>query len=141
MRSSRSMRTPRGATRTWKSATAACSRATRMRSRRRSAATFCDIGGGAKAEVVENALAVILMNPRVKGVLMNVFGGITRGDEVAKGLVKARDNLKMKLPLVVRMSGTNEEEGRAILKQNGIEPGASAWEAAQKIVELTRVRG
>ncbi|TAN33453.1 ADP-forming succinate--CoA ligase subunit beta [bacterium] len=103
------------------------------------AANFCDIGGGAKAEVVENALAVILMNPRVRGVLMNVFGGITRGDEVAKGLVAARDNLKMKLPLVVRMSGTREEEGRQILKQNGIEPGASAWEAAQKIVELTRV--
>jgi succinyl-CoA synthetase beta subunit len=102
------------------------------------AANFCDIGGGAKAEVVENALAVILMNPRVRGVLMNVFGGITRGDEVARGLVTARDNLKMKLPLVVRMSGTNEEEGRAILKRNGIEPGASAWEAAQKIVELTK---
>ena len=104
------------------------------------AANFCDIGGGAKAEVVENALAVILMNPRVRGVLMNVFGGITRGDEVARGLVTARDNLKMKLPLVVRMSGTNEGEGRAILKQNGIEPGASAWEAAQKIVELTKAR-
>jgi succinyl-CoA synthetase beta subunit len=104
------------------------------------AANFCDIGGGAKAEVVENALTVILMNPRVKGVLMNVFGGITRGDEVAKGLVIARDHLKMKLPLVVRMSGTNEEEGRAILKQNGIEPGASAWEAAKKIVELTKAR-
>ena len=50
----------------------------------------------------------------------------------------ARDNLKMKLPLVVRLSGTNEEEGRAILKQNGIEPGVNAWQAAQKIVELTR---
>ena len=102
------------------------------------AANFCDIGGGAKAEVVENALAVILMNPRVKGVLMNVFGGITRGDEVARGLVTARDNLKLKLPLVVRLSGTNEEEGREILKKHGIEPGASAWEAAQKIVELTK---
>ena len=102
------------------------------------AANFCDIGGGAKAEVVENALAVILMNPRVKGVLMNVFGGITRGDEVAKGLVHARDNLKMTLPLVVRLSGTREEEGRKILKDNGIEPGANAWEAAQKIVELTK---
>jgi succinyl-CoA synthetase beta subunit len=101
-------------------------------------ANFCDIGGGAKAEVVENALAVILMNPKVKGVLINVFGGITRGDEVAKGVVTARDNLKMKLPLVVRMSGTREEEGREILKQNGIEPGVSGWEAAQKIVELTR---
>jgi len=102
------------------------------------AANFCDIGGGAKAEVVENALAVLLMNPRVKGVLINVFGGITRGDEVAKGIVTARDRLQMKLPLVVRLSGTREEEGRAILRQNGIEPGASAWEAAQKIVLLTR---
>ena len=102
------------------------------------AANFCDIGGGAKAEVVENALAVILMNPRVKGVLINVFGGITRGDEVAKGIVTARDRLQMKLPLVVRLSGTREEEGRAILRQNGIEPGANAWEAAQKIVALTR---
>jgi succinyl-CoA synthetase beta subunit len=100
-------------------------------------ANFCDIGGGAKAEVVENALAVILMNPSVKGVVMNVFGGITRGDEVAKGLVAARNHLKMKVPLVVRLSGTRAEEGRDILKQNGIEPGVSAWEAAQKIVELT----
>ena len=101
-------------------------------------ANFCDIGGGAKAEVVENALAVILMNPKIKGVLINVFGGITRGDEVARGVVTARDNLNMKLPLVVRMSGTNEEEGREILKRNGIEPGVSGWEAAKKIVELTR---
>ena len=100
------------------------------------AANFCDIGGGAKAEVVENALAVLLMNPRVTGVLINVFGGITRGDEVAKGIVTARDRLQMKLPLVVRLSGTREEEGRAILRQNGIEPGANAWEAAQKIVSL-----
>jgi succinyl-CoA synthetase beta subunit len=101
-------------------------------------ANFCDIGGGAKAEVVENALAVILMNPRVRGVLMNVFGGITRGDEVARGLVQARDSLGMTLPLVVRLSGTNQEEGRAILQENGIAPAASGWEAAQKIVELTR---
>ena len=102
------------------------------------ASNFCDIGGGAKAETVENALAVILMNPRVKGVLINVFGGITRGDEVARGIVTARDRLQMKLPLVVRLSGTREEEGRAILTEHGIEPGVSAWEAAQKIVELTR---
>jgi len=104
------------------------------------AANFCDIGGGAKAEVVENALFVILMNPRVKGVLINVFGGITRGDEVAKGIVTARDRLQMKLPLVVRLSGTREEEGRAILRENGIEPGANAWEAAQKIVALTKAQ-
>ena len=102
------------------------------------AANFCDIGGGARAEVVRNALDVILMNPKVKGVLINVFGGITRGDEVARGLVEARDSIGMKLPLVVRLSGTREEEGRAILKEHGIEPGSNGWEAAQKIVELTR---
>jgi succinyl-CoA synthetase beta subunit len=101
------------------------------------AANFCDIGGGARAEVVENAMDVILMNPRVKGILVNIFGGITRGDEVARGLVTARDNVGLELPLVVRLSGTNEEEGREILKQNGIEPGANAWEAARKIVQLT----
>ena len=103
-----------------------------------SAANFCDIGGGAKAEVVMNALQVILMNPRVKGVLINVFGGITRADEVAKGVVEARERLNMKLPLVVRLSGTREEEGKAILRENGIEPGDNGWEAAQKIVGMTR---
>src|SRR3982074_365712 len=77
------------------------------------AANFCDIGGGAKAEVGENAPAVILRNPKVRGVLINVFGGIPRGDEVARGLVQARDSLHMELPLVVRLSGTNEEGGRA----------------------------
>ena len=103
-----------------------------------SAANFCDIGGGARAEVVQSALEVILMNPNVRGVLINIFGGITRGDEVARGLVQARDNLQMRLPLVVRLSGTREEEGRAILREHGIEPGENAWEAAEKIVALTR---
>jgi succinyl-CoA synthetase beta subunit len=102
------------------------------------AANFCDIGGGAKAEVVQNALSVILMNPKVRGVLINVFGGITRADEVARGVVEARRNLDMRLPLVVRLSGTNEAEGKAILRENGIEPGDNGWEAAQKIVALTR---
>ncbi|MHB8573098.1 MAG: ADP-forming succinate--CoA ligase subunit beta [Candidatus Dormibacteria bacterium] len=102
------------------------------------AANFCDIGGGAKAEVVRNALEVILMNPKVRGVLINVFGGITRCDEVARGLVEARDSLKMDLPLVVRMTGTREEEGRAILREHGIEPGSNGWEAASKIVELAK---
>jgi succinyl-CoA synthetase beta subunit len=105
-----------------------------------SAANFCDIGGGARAEVVRDALDVILMNPKVRGVLINVFGGITRGDEVARGLIEARDSLDMKLPLVVRLSGTNEEEGRELLKQHGIEPGANGWQAAQKVVELTKQR-
>ena len=86
----------------------------------------------------ENALTVILMNPKVKGVLINVFGGITRGDEVAKGLIAARDRLDVKVPIVVRLSGTRAEEGRQLLKQHGIEPGTSGWDAAQKIVELSK---
>jgi succinyl-CoA synthetase beta subunit len=101
------------------------------------AANFCDIGGGARAEVVRNALDVILSNPKVRGVLINVFGGITRTDEVARGVVEARDQLHMKVPLVVRLSGTNEAEGKAILRENGIEAGDNGWEAAQKIVEMT----
>jgi succinyl-CoA synthetase beta subunit len=103
------------------------------------AANFCDIGGGARAEIVENAMDVILMNPKVRGILVNIFGGITRCDEVARGLVTARDNVGLELPLVVRLSGTNEEEGRQILEQNGIRPGANGWHAAQKIVELSGV--
>jgi succinyl-CoA synthetase beta subunit len=102
------------------------------------AANFCDIGGGAKAEVVRNALEVILMNPRVRGILINVFGGITRCDEVARGLVETRDALNIQLPLVVRLTGTREEEGRAICREHGIEPGDNGWDAARKIVELTR---
>jgi succinyl-CoA synthetase beta subunit len=82
---------------------------------------------------------VILMNPKVRGILVNIFGGITRCDEVARGLITARDNVGLELPLVVRLSGTNEEEGRQILEQNGIQPGANGWEAAQKIVELSGV--
>src|SRR3989442_7877271 len=85
------------------------------------AANFCDIGGGAKAETVEDALAVILMNPRVKGVLINVFGGITRGDEVAKGIVTARDQLQMQLPLVLRRSRYRDEAMRAMLRHARIE--------------------
>lgn len=104
------------------------------------AANFCDIGGGARAEVVQNAMDVILMNPKVRGILVNIFGGITRCDEVARGLVTARDNVGLELPLVVRLSGTNEEEGREILEKNGIQPGANGWEAAQKIVELAGAR-
>jgi len=100
-------------------------------------ANFLDIGGGAKAEVVRNALEMVLLDPKVKGIFVNIFGGITRGDEVATGLVAARDELQIKVPLVVRMTGTREAEGRQILQAAGITPAVSAPEAASKIVELT----
>ncbi|NNM97622.1 MAG: hypothetical protein HKL89_08495 [Candidatus Dormibacteraeota bacterium] len=100
-------------------------------------ANFLDIGGGAKAEVVRNALEMVLLDPQVKGIFVNIFGGITRGDEVATGLVAARDGLQITVPLVVRMTGTREVEGRQILEAAGITPAVSAPEAASKIVELT----
>ncbi len=104
-------------------------------------ANFLDIGGGAKAEVVRNALEMVLLDPQVKGIFVNIFGGITRGDEVANGVIAARDQLGIRVPLVVRMTGTREEEGRAILEKAGIVPAISAPEAAQKIVDLVAAQG
>ena len=100
------------------------------------AANFLDIGGGAKAEVVHSALELLASDPQVKGILINVFGGITRGDEVAHGIIDASRELNLKLPLVVRMTGTREEEGRRLLQEAGIAPEASATAAARKVVEL-----
>src|ERR1039458_3599974 len=97
---------------------------------------FLDIGGVANAEKVRSSLSMILSAPDVRGVFINIFGGITRGDEVARGIVQARDELGITVPLVVRMTGTNEVEGRRILAEAGIVPGTSAPEAARKIVEL-----
>jgi len=106
-----------------------------------SPANFLDIGGGAKAEVVKQALEMLLLDPAVKGVFVNIFGGITRGDEVARGLISARDELGLTLPLVVRMTGTREEEGRQLLEAAGITPAESAPEAARKIVDLVGAQG
>jgi len=80
------------------------------------AANFLDIGGGARADVVKNALELILMDSRVKSILINVFGGITRCDEVASGLLAAAESVGVRVPMVVRLVGTREEEGRALLR-------------------------
>jgi succinyl-CoA synthetase beta subunit len=101
-------------------------------------ANFLDIGGGANAERVRNALEMVLLDPKVRGVFINIFGGITRGDEVARGIITARDQLHITKPLVVRMTGTMEEEGRRLLEQAGIVPGKSAPDAAAAIVALTK---
>lgn len=102
------------------------------------AANFLDVGGGANAALVANALGLVLSDPNVKGILFNIFGGITRGDEVAKGIVEGSKQVEIKVPMVIRLSGTNEAEGRAILKENGYEVAATMEEAAKKIVALTR---
>ena len=99
-------------------------------------ANFLDIGGGAKAERVAAAFRIILDDPNVKSILVNIFGGITRGDEVARGVIDASRELNLTLPLVVRLTGTREEEGRRLLQEAGIRPEASATAAARKVVEL-----
>jgi succinyl-CoA synthetase beta subunit len=85
-----------------------------------SAANFLDIGGGANADVMAAALEVINYDTNVRSILINIFGGITRGEEVAKGIVEALKRVKLKAPMVIRLDGTNAEEGREILKNAGI---------------------
>ena len=104
-----------------------------------SAANFLDIGGGANAEVVTNALTVINTDHNVKAILINIFGGITRGDEVANGIVEALQRVDLHAPLVIRIDGTNSTEGRAILKAYESDRVISAetmLEAAQHAVAL-----
>jgi len=102
------------------------------------AANFLDIGGGAKADLVRNALEIVLMNPSVRGVLINIFGGITRGDEVAKGILAATETMQINVPMVVRLAGTRSEEGLALLQGTNLLPAATMQEAAAKVVELAR---
>jgi succinyl-CoA synthetase beta subunit len=100
-------------------------------------ANFLDIGGGARADLVRNSLDLIMITPGVKGIFCNVFGGITRCDEVARGIVAAKAKLDIAVPMVVRLTGTNEEEGRGILADAGLVAADSMQEGAAKIVELT----
>ena len=97
-------------------------------------ANFLDIGGGANAEKVAAAMRIILKDPNVKAVLFNIFGGITRGDEVAKGILDALEQVKTDVPLVVRLVGTNAEEGRALLADADMITAESLAEAAEKAV-------
>ncbi len=97
-------------------------------------ANFLDIGGGAKAEVMRKALLFVARDPQVKGIVVNIFGGITRGEEVAKGIIMAQSELPAGMPIVARLSGTGEAEGRALLADAGLTWGADMRDAAQKIV-------
>ena len=101
-------------------------------------ANFLDIGGGAKADQVRQALEIVLMDPNVKGVLFNVYGGITRGDEVAKGILEATGTMDIRVPIVVRMAGTRAAEGLELLEGSRLVPAAGPVEAAEKIIELAR---
>jgi succinyl-CoA synthetase beta subunit len=106
-------------------------------------ANFCDLGGGGDAEGVVDALEVITSDPQVEAILFNIFGGITRGDEVARGILEALDRMTIELPIVVRLDGTNAEEGRAMLAR-AVPPNLHVEEtmlsAAERVVELARAR-
>ena len=100
-------------------------------------ANFLDIGGGASAELVKTAVSFLFEFPKAKKIFMNIFGGITRCDEVARGVVKAIEELgEMKKPIVIRLSGTNEEEGREILRKAGIDAYTDPIEAVKRVIEI-----
>lgn len=99
-----------------------------------SPANFLDVGGGANEEQVTKAFNLVLADPNVNAILINIFGGITRGDVVARGIIAALKNVDVKVPLVVRLSGTNAEEGKQLLAEHGIIAGDSMDEAAAQVV-------
>jgi succinyl-CoA synthetase beta subunit len=104
-------------------------------------ANFLDAGGGSKAEAITSAVEVILSDDKVKAVLFNIFGGITRCDEVAKGLIEAFRQIEPDVPFVVRLDGTNDEEGRRLLAEASlpnVHTEATMLGAAEKVVELAR---
>ena len=101
-------------------------------------ANFLDVGGGANEEQVKTAFSIILEDPNVKGILVNIFGGIMRCDIIARGVIAATEALSLEVPLVVRLAGTNVDEGKAILAQStlNIHPADDLASGAQKIVSL-----
>jgi succinyl-CoA synthetase beta subunit len=103
-------------------------------------ANFLDIGGGAGKEKVKAALQIILSDPNVKAVMFNIFGGITRVDEVARGIIAALDEVPTEVPMIARLVGTNEEEGRKLLAESKLIPAATLADAAEKAVAAARGR-
>jgi len=104
-------------------------------------ANFLDVGGGASSDMMATALDIVLLDPNVKVVFINILGGITRCDEVANGILEARKRVGFTKPIVIRLVGTNEEEGRRILTEAGIHVLDSMEEAAQKAVEISKGGG
>ena len=107
-------------------------------------ANFLDIGGGANAEVMAGALEVINNDPDVKAIFINIFGGITKGEEVANGIVAALGRVDIESPIVIRLDGTNADEGRAILEphlSDDLQLQPTMVDAARHVVELAQARG
>ncbi|HYA13625.1 MAG TPA: ADP-forming succinate--CoA ligase subunit beta [Syntrophales bacterium] len=103
-------------------------------------ANFLDVGGGANPDQIEKAFKILTSDPNVKAILVNIFGGILRCDRVANGIIQAAKNIDMKLPMVIRLQGTNVEEGKKILKESGLKftVADGLYEAAEKVVALLK---
>ncbi len=103
-------------------------------------ANFLDVGGGATSDMVKNGIKILVSDPKVKAVFINIFGGILRCDTLAKGLIEAIAEVEVKLPLVIRMEGTNVEQGRKLLNESGLKlmVAATMQEAAQKVIAAIR---
>ncbi|GAC1466836.1 MAG: ADP-forming succinate--CoA ligase subunit beta [Chloroflexota bacterium] len=98
-------------------------------------ANFLDIGGGARADVVRRAIETVLLDAQVEGIVMNIFGGITRGDEVARGLLEAASSLDLRVPVAIRLAGTREEEGRQLLQGSAFTPAPDLVTATRAVIE------
>jgi succinyl-CoA synthetase beta subunit len=103
-------------------------------------ANFLDIGGGAKADRVTAAMRIILEDPNVKAILFNIFGGITRGDDVARGIIAGLNEINTDVPIVIRLVGTNSAEGRKILEEANLRSAETLAEAAKKVVQIANER-
>ena len=103
-----------------------------------SPANFLDIGGGARAEQVAEALRIVTADPNVNTILFNIFGGIVRCDRVAEGILMAQKKLNLQLPIVIRLSGTNEEIAREMLRDSGLISMPTMSDACKKAVEMSQ---
>ena len=101
-------------------------------------ANFLDVGGSSNPEKMVNALSIILGNPRVKAILVNIFGGITRCDDIANGILEAKKRITIGVPMVIRLVGTNDTEGRQILADAGISALETMTESVEKVVALAK---
>jgi succinyl-CoA synthetase beta subunit len=101
-------------------------------------ANFLDIGGGARAEVMRNAMEIVLSDPQVDGIVINIFGGITRGDEVARGLLEAAGSLDLRVPVAIRLAGTRETEARQVLEGSQFTPAPDLVTATRSVLEQIR---
>ncbi len=104
-------------------------------------ANFLDVGGGAPSEKIATALKIVLSDPNVKALFINILGGITRCDDVARGILEAKEKVGVTKPMVIRLVGTNEEEGKRILIEAGIHVLENMEEAAQRVVEISKHGG